>query len=300
MTKYALSFIALLGITLNSYAQDVITPSSGKDIQAKIIEINKTDILYKKFDNLNGPTLTIPKTDVIIISYANGTKEVMLKQIKVGGISEQTESAKDTMKIDSEKGAPAVITFRSGGDVLAYVIELNKASIVYKVANSEVDTSVTVQKSDILLISYEDGTKKVFYKQNVDSPKVKAKEDKNVVSTTELKSEPRVQYSVNLSKRELINKGTEDSKTNYTGKKSGAVWTGVTSFVLTPVVGLIPAIAFSVTTPKEHNLNYNDNELKKDPDYDKAYVRQARRTKTKNVLIGYSVGSAVWIAAVFL
>lgn len=57
-------------------AQDLIIAKNGNDIRAKVVEISQTEIKYKRFDNLNGPTIVIPKSGVLRINYENGTKEV--------------------------------------------------------------------------------------------------------------------------------------------------------------------------------------------------------------------------------
>jgi len=49
--------------------------SSG-EIQAKITEITPTEIKYKRFDNPEGPTYTILKSDASSISYENGAKDI--------------------------------------------------------------------------------------------------------------------------------------------------------------------------------------------------------------------------------
>lgn len=59
-----------------SHAQDRITTKDGTDIQAKILEVGSSEIKYKKFSNLEGPTYTISKEDILIITYANGENEV--------------------------------------------------------------------------------------------------------------------------------------------------------------------------------------------------------------------------------
>ena len=45
-------------------------------MKAKISEVGTSDVKYKKFDNLTGPTFTTAKTDLFMIKYANGTKDV--------------------------------------------------------------------------------------------------------------------------------------------------------------------------------------------------------------------------------
>jgi hypothetical protein len=58
-------------------AQDVITLKNGNEIKAKVAEISDTEIKYKRFDNLDGPTIVIAKNEVFIIKYENGTREVI-------------------------------------------------------------------------------------------------------------------------------------------------------------------------------------------------------------------------------
>lgn len=65
--------ILTLGIC---FAQDVITKKSGEDIQAKISEITTTQIKYHRFDNLNGPIYSIDKSEILMIRYENGTKDI--------------------------------------------------------------------------------------------------------------------------------------------------------------------------------------------------------------------------------
>ena len=58
------------------FAQDVITLKNGDDIQALVQEIGEVEIKYKKFENFNGPNYTLKKSEVFMIRYANGSKDV--------------------------------------------------------------------------------------------------------------------------------------------------------------------------------------------------------------------------------
>jgi len=58
-------------------AHDVITMLNGYEIQAKITEVSTSDIKYKRFDNLEGPTFVILRKDVFAINYTNGTRDVI-------------------------------------------------------------------------------------------------------------------------------------------------------------------------------------------------------------------------------
>lgn len=75
MKKALILISALLFTCLRSLAQDLIVKKSGATIQAKVTEITQTEIKYKRFDNPQGPTITIPNDDILVIEYENGTKE---------------------------------------------------------------------------------------------------------------------------------------------------------------------------------------------------------------------------------
>ncbi len=60
-----------------AYSQDVLYTTAGSKLKGKVTEINLKDIKYKDFNNLEGPTYVIAKTDVVLIEYANGITEVI-------------------------------------------------------------------------------------------------------------------------------------------------------------------------------------------------------------------------------
>lgn len=59
------------------FSQDNIILKNGDEIAAKVIEIGLDEVKYKKYQNLEGPTYTILKSEVFMIKYENGTKDVI-------------------------------------------------------------------------------------------------------------------------------------------------------------------------------------------------------------------------------
>lgn len=57
-------------------AQDKLTLRDGSEITAKIIEIDEFQVKFKPQDNPNGPVRLVLKSQVFMINYENGTKEV--------------------------------------------------------------------------------------------------------------------------------------------------------------------------------------------------------------------------------
>lgn len=56
---------------------DNIVLKNGDEIKAKVTEITTDEIKYHKCDNLTGPLYTMKKSDVFMIKYANGTKDII-------------------------------------------------------------------------------------------------------------------------------------------------------------------------------------------------------------------------------
>ncbi|PKV75122.1 hypothetical protein [Pontibacter ramchanderi] len=60
-----------------SQAQDMLIKRNGDELPVKVLEIDLEVVKYKRFDNLEGPIISIAKSDVFMIKYENGTKVTM-------------------------------------------------------------------------------------------------------------------------------------------------------------------------------------------------------------------------------
>ena len=76
MNKLVVVFALFFSCCFSVSAQDLITKKDGTDIQAKILEININEVKYKRFSNLEGPTFTLPKSDILVVRYENGEEEM--------------------------------------------------------------------------------------------------------------------------------------------------------------------------------------------------------------------------------
>ncbi|MDU0369749.1 hypothetical protein ACFPAF_05030 [Hymenobacter endophyticus] len=76
MNRLLLSLILLLA-GFAAHAQDLLTKTTGEEVQVKVLEITPTEVRYKRTDNPDGPLITMRRTDVFMIRYANGTKEML-------------------------------------------------------------------------------------------------------------------------------------------------------------------------------------------------------------------------------
>lgn len=87
MKKSILTYGLITFASLITQAQDVIVQKDGSTIISRVLEVNQSDIKYKKFSNLNGPTYTINKFDIMSINYENGDKDTFENTSKQGVLS---------------------------------------------------------------------------------------------------------------------------------------------------------------------------------------------------------------------
>lgn len=159
------------------------------------------------------------------------------------------------------------ITNRSKENTLAKILEVGQSEIKYKRFDNPDGPIFTVLKSDILMIHYANGTKSILG------------DDNNAEGAS-------------LSEEELYRKGQTDATKYYEGYKGAGTGTLITS-LLSPAVGLIPAIACGSTYPKNENLDYPNSELIKNPKYYEGYAKKAKRIKQNKVWTNWGIAFAI-------
>lgn len=73
--KKLISIFLCLCVSMIAMAQDVIVKKDGSTIISKVLEVSDTEVKYKKFSNMEGPTFTIKVKELQAINYQNGEKE---------------------------------------------------------------------------------------------------------------------------------------------------------------------------------------------------------------------------------
>lgn len=71
-----LTVVFLLLSIFISRGQDVIMKKNGDEIKAKVEQVSDKEIKYRKAENVAGPLYTISRSEVFMVKYANGTKDV--------------------------------------------------------------------------------------------------------------------------------------------------------------------------------------------------------------------------------
>lgn len=82
MKKYLLFLICILLVQVVS-AQDVIVKINGDEIKGKVTEINLAEVLYQSLDSTDSTNYSILKSEVFMVRFANGTKEVFQENLPV-------------------------------------------------------------------------------------------------------------------------------------------------------------------------------------------------------------------------
>lgn len=167
--------------TIVSFAQDVIITIDAQKIEAKIMEVSKSEIKYKELDNLDGPLFTLATSDINTIIYANG-KVVLYnqptqstqqptqqepEQAAVGQSAEQSSSIKRQAFSEPEKKQTnefiATILLRSGHVIEGEIIEMNNRHVEYYANGSR----NTIPASQIESVTLPNGQIKTYNNTSV-------------------------------------------------------------------------------------------------------------------------------------
>lgn len=80
--KYAYSIIGIL-LYMAGFTQDIIILRNGNELKVKVFEINQKEIKYRQFDFMDGPLYSVQKTEIFLIKYENGTRELFSENKKI-------------------------------------------------------------------------------------------------------------------------------------------------------------------------------------------------------------------------
>jgi hypothetical protein len=78
MTRSLLiALLLLFSWATTAQAQDLLTRRNGEEVQVKILEITPDLVKYRRTDNPDGPLISVLKSEVFMIRYANGTRDIL-------------------------------------------------------------------------------------------------------------------------------------------------------------------------------------------------------------------------------
>lgn len=91
-TKFLITGLLTLFV-LKASSQDVLVMKTGDEVQVKVLEVLPDVVKYKKYDNQDGPTYSEYKTNIFMIKYQNGTKDVFSSQTQTSSANTSSTSS---------------------------------------------------------------------------------------------------------------------------------------------------------------------------------------------------------------
>jgi hypothetical protein len=80
MKKILVILVALLGSMSMLKAQDIIVKRNGDEIKAIVLKVSSTEVEYKKFGSSSNVIYTLLKSEIFMIKYADGDKDVFKEE----------------------------------------------------------------------------------------------------------------------------------------------------------------------------------------------------------------------------
>jgi hypothetical protein len=168
------------------------------------------------------------------------------------------------------------IFLKSKENIETKILEINVDEVKYKKYSNLEGPTFTILKSDIHMIIYENGESEIFKNQLIND-----------------------EISLNKSDENMFSKGQRDASLYYKGYKGAGTGTLFTS-LLSPIVGLIPAIATSSTQPNYNNLSFPDEKLMENSDYFMGYTKKAKKIKQGRVWTNWAIGFGANLVAILI
>ncbi|MFD1188802.1 hypothetical protein [Pontibacter rugosus] len=189
--------------------------------------------------------------------------------------------------------AQDMIMKRSGEKVEAKVLEITPSEIKYKRFSNQEGPIYILPKADVTLIQYADNSSESFELEVSSRAGASMTGTKDVVADKQVIADADATTTASEeSSLSLYVKGQTDASMYYDGYKAAGTATLVTS-LLSPVIGLIPAVVCSVTTPQEKNMDAPSHQLLSQQDYKSGYRKNARKVKAGKVWKNWAIGLGV-------
>lgn len=103
-----LFLVLLLLCTVSVSAQDVIVKKDGSTIVCRVVELTESEIVYKKWGNLNGSSYVMERSAALAINYQNGKKVNLSEATNLYKPSNQNDGVQNfndraLLKLDAEE-----------------------------------------------------------------------------------------------------------------------------------------------------------------------------------------------------
>lgn len=154
----------------STYSQgcDTMILKDGTESSVIVSEIRVSEIAYKKCDFQTGPIYIVSKSDVFMIKYSNGEKEV-IKNDEVNTNPQKSNSSHGISKFDRKVeiksneilvSSKECINFHNvNGEIdTGIILKFHRNSITYKKCNENEKMNFSKWKKDLDFITNHEGT----------------------------------------------------------------------------------------------------------------------------------------------
>lgn len=181
-------FVALM-LSAWAFAGDIIVTRDSKKIDAKILEVSKSEIKYKEIDNLDGPTFILEISEISNIIYDNGKVQLYESQPKKSEPETSTEMTPD-------------IIYTISGDEMKVVVENVKQGILYyKDIDNIKGETFTISTKEIADVRYANGVIQTYNMRSATQKQIIKAE--KAAATTAIPDINRVGKRYFLNQKEL-------------------------------------------------------------------------------------------------
>ena len=157
-------------MTAPIFAQDIIVTTDAK-IEAQILEVSKSEIKYKEYDNLDGPTFIISTDEISSIIYKNGKVVLYNQPNDIKSTIESTES-----KSQGQENI-ATMLLLSGNTKKGKLVEMNSQYVSFL----ENGVKITIPASEINSVTLGNGQTRTY--TNVSTMQEKNIQSKSTVNS---------------------------------------------------------------------------------------------------------------------
>lgn len=151
----------------SAFSQDIIYKNNGEQVKAKILEITPVEIVYKLYDNPEGPIIRLLKELVFRIQYDNGTSEIIHHDESILSRYASPEALHDKGELDAvmnyknykSSGTGTFVAALLGSPLTGLVVAIPATITKPKLKNLNYPDSKLFEKHE-----YRDGYEKRAYK----------------------------------------------------------------------------------------------------------------------------------------
>ena len=122
--------LILTSIILFSNAQDIIIYKDGSEKQTKVLKISANEVVFKKYSNLKGPEYTESKSNIFMIKYESGDKDVFnIKDSKGNNKEELEKKSTENYTLSSGTNIEIYLTYAissenlRNGDIIRFAVK---------------------------------------------------------------------------------------------------------------------------------------------------------------------------------